>query len=424
MKSIQGLFDLTKDSNIKDIPEKYQKRCNRKLDYIDKEIIDRLPVFKYPNYDSKEHKKDLEGVIFYHANPSLNSSFLDLSSSSVEKCFKKFAKELKVSIDWKYISKLVKEVDTVILGLKFKYNRPRPKFILQNHSDIYTTIKDSNSPSFPSGHTSIAYFIASILSDSFPSLTGDLELLAELIGQSRIENGVHYPTDVLFGKMLGQLIANELIESKNYKKTNYCKIKKSDSKDFAKSILQNDKYEKSALSLAEYLKRTNEIEGYNISFEESLECAKKALQGYPAEYCSSNSHLISTISMLVAAKKLAEVNSMLKLINIHGCMSDSVLENSEPGEIRNFYHTSPSGYEYTEPDKIYEKLSNFCNTSYDDYFEKHATFELIHPFSDGNGRLGRTILCSDLDFDFKKVNNLIDKNYIQKINMYFSKLTE
>ena len=196
MKSIQGLFDIKQHTDTS-IPKKYQKRVNRTCKHIDNNLINELPSLNYPLRGTEKHKEDIENVIFYYNNPSLNSGFLDLSNKTVEGCFKNFAKELGIQVDWKYIKELLDDVDTIVLKLKFRYNRPRPKSILQNQGEIFKTIKDSKSPSFPSGHTTIAYFLASILSDSYPELKMDLEILSEMIAQSRIENGVHYQ-DILY----------------------------------------------------------------------------------------------------------------------------------------------------------------------------------------------------------------------------------
>jgi membrane-associated phospholipid phosphatase len=56
--------------------------------------------------------------------------------------------------------------------------------------------------SFPSGHSYGSYFIASKLSQKYPHLTDGLFILADRIAKSRIQAGVHYPSDVEAGKLL------------------------------------------------------------------------------------------------------------------------------------------------------------------------------------------------------------------------------
>jgi undecaprenyl-diphosphatase len=64
--------------------------------------------------------------------------------------------------------------------------------------------------SFPSGHATVAFACATVLSLAVPRLRWPLFALAALIAFSRVYVGVHYPGDVLAGAALGILIATAL----------------------------------------------------------------------------------------------------------------------------------------------------------------------------------------------------------------------
>jgi undecaprenyl-diphosphatase len=57
--------------------------------------------------------------------------------------------------------------------------------------------------SFPSGHATTAFALATLLSLWYPRWTGGFLALAALVGWSRIVLGSHFPSDVLAGAVLG-----------------------------------------------------------------------------------------------------------------------------------------------------------------------------------------------------------------------------
>ncbi len=79
------------------------------------------------------------------------------------------------------------------LLLKYLIMRPRPGI------GSLTPL----TPSFPSGHATLAFGTAVVLSDRFENLKTLFLSLASIVGLTRVILGVHYPSDVIVGMMIG-----------------------------------------------------------------------------------------------------------------------------------------------------------------------------------------------------------------------------
>ena len=90
----------------------------------------------------------------------------------------------------------------VTQGLKYTINRERPydKYPLLIHP-----YQIENDKSFPSGHTSTAFSVATSLSIQYKKWYVVLPAYAwaSSVGYSRLYLGEHYPTDVLAGAAIG-----------------------------------------------------------------------------------------------------------------------------------------------------------------------------------------------------------------------------
>lgn len=89
---------------------------------------------------------------------------------------------------------------SIVYTLKKILSRERPYKILEHLNTFGINMKDY---SFPSGHTTASFSIATTIALNIPRLSVYIYLLAIVIGISRIYLGVHYPTDVAAGIFLG-----------------------------------------------------------------------------------------------------------------------------------------------------------------------------------------------------------------------------
>ena len=97
-----------------------------------------------------------------------------------------------------FISLMICQI--IVYSLKALLSRERPYKILEHLNTFGIEMKDY---SFPSGHSAASFSIATTIALNMPRLSIYVFVLAMIIGISRIYLGVHYPTDVAAGVILG-----------------------------------------------------------------------------------------------------------------------------------------------------------------------------------------------------------------------------
>jgi membrane-associated phospholipid phosphatase len=91
---------------------------------------------------------------------------------------------------------------TINLAVKPLARRQRPaRLETDDFPDRYVTMPASTS--FPSGHAASAFAFAYAVGRRLPVLSVPVGLLAGAVAVSRVHTGVHYPSDVVIGSILG-----------------------------------------------------------------------------------------------------------------------------------------------------------------------------------------------------------------------------
>ena len=111
-------------------------------------------------------------------------------------------KDTKLQKDAVYIGTSVVGAFAISMGMKYIFNRTRP---YDTWPDMITPRSTEVDPSFPSGHTASAFALCTSLCIRYPKwyVIAPSAIYAVSVGVSRMHEGVHYPTDVMAGALIG-----------------------------------------------------------------------------------------------------------------------------------------------------------------------------------------------------------------------------
>lgn len=96
---------------------------------------------------------------------------------------------------------------------KYTYNYDRPFVVAPERIERYYRDNPgdddpySETPAYPSGHTNKAAWTATLMSMMLPEVAPQIQARSSEAGQSRLVMGVHYPLDVMGGRMMGNQAA-------------------------------------------------------------------------------------------------------------------------------------------------------------------------------------------------------------------------
>lgn len=169
----------------------------------------------YPTAGSVEEAHDFEILLNYQATRT--EADCAAAASEVKANLKTFfggANGLLTAHEVKHFSLRLKEgmIMTAYNAFLAKemFKRPRP---YKTHPEIKPCIKLSNTYAYPSGHTTLSRVYARVLGRIYPERSELFLKRADEIAMHRVLGGVHHPSDIAAGKILGDAIAAEIYEN-------------------------------------------------------------------------------------------------------------------------------------------------------------------------------------------------------------------
>jgi len=222
----------------------HKERMDTHTDRFSDEVFEHATMGGPPPNDSELVRKEL-----YHLRELAGHRDIDLferydhefSDDIIE-----YAEDNNLEYDAEEFQELIEQSSDLVLRIKYHFNRPRPSQLAAVYGMELNQMrtKSGHTPSYPSGHSAQSRFLAQVLAEDNPDHAEALMDMAEEIGRSRVEGGVHYPSDHEFGVKVGDMLfkdymGEDLHESVEMEDGKYVTVKQFSSEDAAMSSIED-----------------------------------------------------------------------------------------------------------------------------------------------------------------------------------------
>ena len=201
-------FDVNKIT-YEETREELSKQADNSFQVL-KIDFDKVPIVKPSENSSISTKEELDFIKSFQEQWSPSEDLLKKCDDYPSKIVMDFHDKVYGGDGEKEynIIPVMEDVNVFIMRMKMFYKRARPYQLSEYHGvDIHFDKKiqhkgTANTPSYPSGHTASAFLTANICSYFKPEAGKEFLRIAEAVGKSRIKEGVHFPSDNEYSRLL------------------------------------------------------------------------------------------------------------------------------------------------------------------------------------------------------------------------------
>jgi hypothetical protein len=173
-------------------------------------LLDKYHNMKPPsNEETMEELMDLKN----HMKTVTDDEFqfaLDAENDESE-MYRKFMRSLGVNLSGEFVVNVLDQVEPILMYLKKYHDRARPEQFASHFNIPYRVaiINTADHASYPSGHALDSYIIAYVFKQLKPDRAGEIDEFTTKMRESRLNVGLHYPSD----NEISQELARDIIKS-------------------------------------------------------------------------------------------------------------------------------------------------------------------------------------------------------------------
>ena len=176
------------------------------------EMTSVIPLIPPPKEGSPEELMELYAVIEQYNNRVVPEKLQQMCDEDLVGIFELTLAEVGITINASYYNKLKDDIRKPYKKLKILFDRKRPHELAASLGIPFQfdDLPSARSKSYPSGHTVQAYVVAHFLADLHPEHDDIIYAAAEMISQSRVDRGVHYQSDIDYGRIVAEYVYEEV----------------------------------------------------------------------------------------------------------------------------------------------------------------------------------------------------------------------
>lgn len=190
------------------------------LHYVEQSALDAVVLLPPPPAaDSEETKAELETILRLQETRTSAQAARAKADAKIEmQSFRAAIGPWFTPENLPLLTQLLKNVEKDSKcysdGAKSVFGRQRPKFV---HKKVKALIEGQDEASYPSGHATRGMLMAIILTELSPENAAAIMNRGWELGWNRVIAGVHYPSDVVAGRVLGKAIARAMMVNPAFK---------------------------------------------------------------------------------------------------------------------------------------------------------------------------------------------------------------
>ena len=202
-----AFYKLAMSIKSKQYPEgvspRFQGYISQKRTKLTTPITD-LPQPPPPANDSEKTRNELLVIKMHMEEGKLPESLMILADREPEKIFYIACEKLGIDPKKEKASAIKEDFNKIAFDLKYIFKRPRPWSLSDYHGvNLNVTVPESaDTPSYPSGHAMMGYGLAEFYKTHYPEYSKQWDGIADIIQHSRLQAGVHFPSDNEYSKRI------------------------------------------------------------------------------------------------------------------------------------------------------------------------------------------------------------------------------